>query len=68
METVTNLRQLTRKQVEVLLSKAEIKAKGSFVPPVLDLAAIKARADELDPKSQLKADIYQLLSALQAKE
>lgn len=55
------LRGPLRLQVEAILSKAEVEAKGTFTPPPLDLDAIKARADELDPKSQTKADIYLLL-------
>ena len=39
--------------------------KGAFEPPRIDLDAIKKRADELDPKSQTKADIYLLLMELQ---
>lgn len=42
-----------------------IEGTGGFHPPVLDLDAIRKRADELDPKSQTKADIYLLLMELQ---
>lgn len=52
---------MTREQVRALIEKAEIKGKGTCTPPPLDLEAIRARADELDPKSQLKADIYLLI-------
>lgn len=47
--------------IKLAISNAEIKAKGSFNPPSLDLKAIKIRADELDGKSQLKTDIFMLL-------
>jgi len=50
-----------RSQIELVIAKAEVKGKGTFTPPPLDLDAIKARADELDPKSPTKADIYMLL-------
>lgn len=58
---ITDLRQLTQMQMQAILDKVVIKGEGIFKPPPLDLAAIKARAEELDPKSQLKADIYMLL-------
>lgn len=58
---VTDIRKLTRVQLQAILDKVEIKGKGVFKPPVFDLAAIKQRADELDAKSQTKADIYMLL-------
>ena len=54
------LRQ-ARPQIEAVLGQVEVEGKGVFVPPLLDLDAIKLRADELDPKSQIKADIYMLL-------
>jgi hypothetical protein len=59
--TITSLGQMTRPQLEAIIAKAEIHAEGVFKPPPLDLVAIRERADELDPKSQLKADIYMLL-------
>lgn len=58
---IRSLSELTRPQVQLIVDKAEIKATGTYKPPPLDLVAIKARADELDGKSQLKADIYMLL-------
>ena len=47
--------------VRALIETAEIEAKGTCSPPPLDLKAIRARADELDPESPIKADIYSLL-------
>ena len=41
------------------------EGEGAYEPPTLDLEAIRARADELDPTSQTKADIYLLLMELQ---
>ena len=61
----TNLRDLARSQLQILMGKAEVRGKGTFKPPVLDLAAIRQRADELDPKSQTKADIYMLLMEIE---
>jgi len=58
---INSLGELTRPQFEAIIERAEIKAEGTFKPPPLDLAAIKARADELDPRSQTKADIYLLI-------
>lgn len=52
---------LVKHAVNVAIGKAEVKAKGTCIPPPLDWEAIKARADELDPKSQLKTDLYILL-------
>ena len=57
----TTIQNLIRTQAQILISKAEVKGKGTFAPPTLDLAAIKQRADELDSQSQTKADIYMLL-------
>lgn len=54
-------------QLQALIDKAEIKGKGVFQAPPLDLEAIRSRADELDPKSQTKADIYMLLIAVENK-
>ena len=65
MEPTINLRDLVRTQAEVLIGKAEIKGKGTFKSPVLDLTAIKQRADELDAHSQTKADIYMLLKHIE---
>jgi len=61
----TNIRDLARAQLQVLMGKAEVKGKGVFTPPPLDLDAIKFRADELNPKSQTKADIYMLLMEIE---
>jgi len=58
---IRNLAELTSPQVKLVLDRAVIKATGTFKLPPLDLDAIQARADELDPKSQTKADIYMLL-------
>ena len=55
------MRGKLRAQVQAIIDKAEIRGKGTFTPPPLDLDAIKTRADELDPKSQTKADIYRLI-------
>ncbi len=58
---VTSIAELMSPQVRAIIDKAEINATGVFKMPPLDLDAIKQRADELDPKSQLKADIYMLI-------
>lgn len=58
---IRSLGELTSPQVRAVLDKAEIKATGTCSPPAIDLDAIKSRADKLDPKSQLKADVYLLL-------
>ncbi len=58
---VKDIRELTRAQLQVIISKVAIKGKGVFKAPPLDIDAIKARADELDPKSQTKGDIYLLI-------
>ena len=58
---IRDIRDLTRSQLQVILDKAEIKGKGAFTPPPLDLDAIQQRADELDPTSTTKADLYMLL-------
>ncbi len=58
---IRSLAELTRPQIRAVIEKATIKAKGTCKPPPLDLDAIQERADELDPKSQTKADIYRLL-------
>ena len=63
----TNVREIARAQLQVIMGKAEVKGKGTFKPPVLDLVAIKQRADELDPQSQTKADIYMLLRKIEVK-
>lgn len=47
--------------IEATAKSPVIEAKGTCSVPELDLAAIKARAEDLDPKSQTKADIYLLL-------
>ena len=64
---VKSLAELASPQIQAILEKAEIKAEGTCTPPPLDLAAIRARADELDPKSQLKADIYMLLIEIEKR-
>ncbi len=62
MERIINsLSELTRPQVQALLDNVKIQATGTYTPPPLDLEAIKARADELDPQSQAKADMYLLI-------
>lgn len=58
---VSSIAELMSPQVRAIIDKAEIEAKGVFEMPPLDLDAIKSRADELDAKSQTKADIYMLL-------
>ena len=62
---IKDIREVARVQLQALVDKAEIKGRGVFIPPPLDLVAIKMRADELDPKSQIKADIYMLLMELE---
>jgi hypothetical protein len=66
-KVVKDIRELTRSQLEVIVNKAEIKAKGVFQRPRLDIDAIKARADQLDAKSPIKADVYLLIAELTAK-
>ena len=58
---IRNVKDLARPQVQAIVDKAELKGKGTFKLPELNLEAIRARADELDPKSQLKADLYLLM-------
>ena len=58
---INNLRDLARPHIQAIIEKATLEGKGTFTPPPLDLAAIKARADQLDGKSQIKADIFMLL-------
>lgn len=65
---VKDIRELTRAQLQAVIDKAEIKGKGVFKAPPLDLAAIKERADELDTKSQTKADIYMLLREIELQK
>lgn len=62
---IKDIRELTRVQLQAVIDKAEIKGKGVFIPPSFDLSAIKERADKLDPKSQIKADIYMLLMEIE---
>ena len=62
---IKDIRELTRVQLQAVLDKAEIKGKGVFKAPPFDVDAIRARADELDPKSQTKADIYMLLMEIE---
>ena len=57
-----SLREAMKAQVEVVIQKAEHKGKGLFVNPPLDLDAIRVRSEELDPRSQTKADIWMLLA------
>ncbi len=47
--------------LDVQIGQAEAKGEGSFTAPPLDIEAIKLRAEILDAKSQLKADIYGLI-------
>jgi len=61
VDTISRLQGITREQARLLLDSAVVEGKGVCTPPPLDLDAIRERADELDPKSQLKADIYCLL-------
>ena len=63
----TTIQDLIRTQAEVLIGKTEIKGKGTFKPPMLDLVAIKQRADELNPQSQTKKDIYVLLQMIEGR-
>jgi hypothetical protein len=58
---IKSVSDLLRPEVQAIIAKAEIKAKGTFTPPSLDLQAIKARADKLDAASQTKADMFMLL-------
>ena len=58
---VHSLAELSKPQIQAVLDKVVINATGTCTPPPLDLDAIRTRADELDPSSQTKADIYRLL-------
>lgn len=61
-KVIHDLRDLTRKQIDAIIAKAEIHGKGAYKDPPLDIDAIKQRADEnLDAGSQAKADIYLLI-------
>jgi len=62
---IKDIRELTRVRLQAVIDKAEIKGKGVFKTPVFDLEAIEARAELLDPKSQIKADIYMLIMELE---
>ena len=63
--TIRSLSELTSPQIQAILEKAEIKATGVCSHPPLDLAAIRERSEELDPKSQTKADIWLLLAEIE---
>ena len=62
---IRSLSELTSPQIQAILEKAEIKATGVCSHPPLDLDAIRARSEELDPKSQTKADIWLLLAEIE---
>ena len=51
---------LTKHQTQLLMKNAEIKAKGTFTPPPLDMDGIKRRAAEVE-KGPLRNDLYRLI-------
>lgn len=62
---VYDIRELTKAQLSAVLDKAEIKGTGNFKMPELDLEAIRERSEQLDAKSQIKADIWMLLAEVE---
>ncbi len=52
---------LVKEAVKIAIGKAEVHAEGTCVPPLLDLDAVKERADKLGNASQTKTDIYGLI-------
>ncbi len=58
---IITLAELATPQIQAMLDKVQIEGKGTCSPPPFDLAAIKARAEKLDAKSQVKADLFMLI-------
>ena len=64
MSEKVSLAELTRKQFDEVIKKAKIKGEGAYRDPPLDLDAIRARAEALDPTDPIKADVFLILKKL----
>lgn len=62
------LKQQVRPQIEAVLSRVVIKLEGEYSDPEIDIDAILSRAETLDPKDPIKADIYRLVKELKQRE